>query len=367
LRRSFLFAAIMLMMTGPASAERPFVPPKIVPPDYVVTIGAYRKITHHGDWTRVDQGSLDRGTSVEYFSSNGIAISKASKGSLYLVRDKEPNDLRYEREPRNKGERRTYHGESCTGWDAWRTPSQRSHLSCVTDDGIELLQGDVYDKKDPIRSAGAIRIERRPVAPEEARPPRSILTVDWWDRDDPSSIPSTIPDHETVFELTSTSAKTKPEVLIRTVRTHGSWQFLEETVDGARNYLTINYPKMAVSYTRDKSGEHQNLAFTVYDPPLSKDPALTSAPQNPRQPRDLGRSEAILGESCRWFDMTNTEDAGTRACRADDGIVLKETRWVHTRSDKTWTAIRVARRPITIDEVRPPAELLSPQTWGIDW
>ena len=33
---------------------------------------------------------------------------------------------------------------------------------------------------------------------------------------------------------------------------------------------------------------------------------------------------------------------------------------------REWTAIRLARRPIAIDEIKPPAELLAPQKWGIE-
>jgi hypothetical protein len=32
---------------------------------------------------------------------------------------------------------------------------------------------------------------------------------------------------------------------------------------------------------------------------------------------------------------------------------------------ETWTAVSLTRRPIAIDEIKPPAELLMPQTWGI--
>jgi hypothetical protein len=366
LRKSFLFVGVISMAAGSALAEQPFAPPTVVQPDYVATIGTYYKVTHHGDWTRVDRGSVNHTT--EYFSSNGIAISKSSKGSLSFVRGDEPNYLSYDREPRNTGERRVYLGESCTVWDVWRSkPSrtgyQHSHWSCVTDDGIELWQEDVYGKKEPVRSAEAARIKRRPVVPEEVQPPRSLFTVDWWDRDESSSVVPPIPDHEIIME--SSSASKTFAKSIRTIRTHGSWQFLEDTEDGRRRHLTIKSPEKFVRYTSDKSGEHQNLAFTVYDSPNPRNPASTAV--SPRLPEDLDRSEVILGESCRWFDMTpGVADAGSAACRTDDGIVLKETRWSSLSFNRTWTATRLTRRPIAIEEVKPPADLLDPKLWRIE-
>jgi hypothetical protein len=31
-----------------------------------------------------------------------------------------------------------------------------------------------------------------------------------------------------------------------------------------------------------------------------------------------------------------------------------------------WTAVRVTRRPVTLDEIKPSAELLDPRVWGIE-
>jgi hypothetical protein len=33
---------------------------------------------------------------------------------------------------------------------------------------------------------------------------------------------------------------------------------------------------------------------------------------------------------------------------------------------ESWTAVRVTRRPVNLVEIKPPAELLDPQTWGIE-
>ena len=78
------------------------------------------------------------------------------------------------------------------------------HLSCVTDDGIELWQRSLYASK-VITSAEATRVERRPVTVNEVKPPRSLLMLDWWDQDAPTSGASPIPGSETIMELSGQS------------------------------------------------------------------------------------------------------------------------------------------------------------------
>jgi hypothetical protein len=79
----------------------------------------------------------------------------------------------------------------------------------------------------------------------------------------------------------------------------------------------------------------------------------------------MDRSETILGEICHWFDVApGMEHGGASVCLTSDGIVLKDQRYARG-GRRTWTAIRVTRRPINLDEIKPPAELLEPQTWGI--
>jgi hypothetical protein len=58
-------------------------------------------------------------------------------------------------------------------------------------------------------------------------------------------------------------------------------------------------------------------------------------------------------------------DGSSNACFTDDGIMLKEEHRSRI-SRSTWTATRLVRRPVAIDEVKPPAELLQPRTWDLD-
>ena len=60
------------------------------------------------------------------------------------------------------------------------------------------------------------------------------------------------------------------------------------------------------------------------------------------------------------------QDAGTSACFTDDSIMLKEERHARGSLRTSWTATRFVRRPVAIDEVKPPAELLQPRTWDLE-
>ena len=106
------------------------------------------------------------------------------------------------------------------------------HLSCIADDGIELWQKSTYDG-NVLEPAEATRVERRPVTADEIKPRRSLLILDWWDRD----APSTIPGYEITMELSAKSVGAGES--IRITRQRGPWQSIEETVSGVRRRLEI--------------------------------------------------------------------------------------------------------------------------------
>jgi len=359
---------MIFYLAGSSVVVAQFVPPGVTPPDYVVTmvvndggrVVGRRTVKHHGNWTRGDQGNA-----TSYSSANGIAnIAINSEGSVSLQRgQKPPGDL--DDEPRNTGERRTHLGEVCTVWDLWRTkgddPSRSvlSHFSCITDDGIELSHQTTSNKYGSYGSAEVEHLERRPVAPEEVQPPLTLLTLDWWDRNPSVVTARSVPDHETIMELAGDSAGA--EKSFRTTRRHGPWQFVEETVGGARRSLTINYDsyRMWLDYRDDGFGYPKRLSIT------RAVSAPTSVPLISTRPKDLNRSEVVLGESCRWHDMTPHISHGEDSCLTNDGIALKHH--IHSRAgSRQWHATRFARRRVSVDEIRPPAEILDPKLWGIE-
>jgi hypothetical protein len=81
----------------------------------------------------------------------------------------------------------------------------------------------------------------------------------------------------------------------------------------------------------------------------------------------MDRHEDILAERCEWFDL-GVRWRGSHAyeCRTHDGIVLKTDDLLMGEIVQAFTVVRIARRPIDLGEVMPPAELLDPKFWGLD-
>jgi hypothetical protein len=376
LRAKFLLPTIFFGLAGPALADAPFTTDAKAP-DYVMTMVARShgreyaewQVAHHERWTRIDRVA-DGSRTTEYVSADGRAnVTNSDRRVISFRRGLEPSYNR-DNEPRNTGERQTVLGELCTVWNVWRITNEQygpgfSQLSCVTDDGIEMwqrmLRGD-----DAIQSAEATRIERRPVPPSEVQPPRELLTLDWWEENVPAPTAPGTPDHETVMELSGDGPGADKSV--RTVRRLGPWQSLQETVNGVLSTVQITHDslRMRFEYTRDKSGTPERLSIARLISVAEDIPISTLPIAGAMRPKDLNLSETILGETCRWFDMMpGMSDKGQSACLTHDGIVLRDRRWSRG-SRREWTAVQVTQRPVSLNEIMPPAELVDPKTWGID-
>jgi hypothetical protein len=366
-----LLPAIFCLAATAAAAEGPFTPPGVKPPDYAMTMatgGSFYKpggrvVVHHGEWTRV--ATIADSPNATYYHDGGRISVIGS--SLVVLRGPQLEDL-IEFAPRNTGERQTHLGESCTVWEVSRTKpsgipgdSGIIYLSCVTDDGIELSQ-KLLTSHDVILSAEATQIERRPVSPEDVRPPDSAFALDWPDRDTLPPIPPEKPDHEVVMEEAIPPGKVG--TTIRIVRRHGPWQFTDETAGKLRTTrVKSDYGRTWFEYASDESGAPKRLIINRYTPtPAEQAQVRAVLPQ----PKREDWTDTVLGETCHWFDMTpGMRDGGTSSCLTEDGIPLKERHFSRS-SHREWTAIRVARRPIAIDEIKLAAELLSPQLWGVE-
>jgi hypothetical protein len=369
MRLSFLVPAIIGLAAASAAADAPFAT-HTSPPDYTVVMiekspgrkDGSRTVTHHGDWTRVDSSF-----GTEYFSTNGAAkIWVFGQRYISLTRDSERSPL-IENVAINTGDRQTYLGESCSVWTK-KYPglshlSDLTDLSCITDDGIELWHRSII-ASDIIYSAEATRIERRPVTPDEVQPSRAFLTLDWWDQHEPATGTPAKPDYETVMELSGVSVNAGKS--IRTTRRHGPWQSREEMAHGLPRFLQVVHDsgRPNFRYEANKSGAPKSLTMVWPDSMAADQATIESLPE---PPKDLEQTETILGESCHWFDiMPGAADAGLSSCLTSDGIVLKEVVSGYPMRAQEWTAVRLTRRPIQLDEIKPPAWLLDPQLWGIN-
>lgn len=356
--RTLWIAMAMACTVRCAAADVPFAPIANLP-DYVLTIDAGYTLFHHAGRFRADR--IEGPKSTEYFPADGAthisvrgdAFDFASR--IELVRHAKPPDdsvAGLTRGSSNTGERQTHLGESCTVWNVRREDSGRlpTLLSCVTDDGIELWRKIIKPDGSQF-SVQATRLERRPVAPEEVRPPHSLLALNWWESADLAQTRPEAPDHELVM---SGRGNTK-----RTIRRHRAWVSVEETIQDARRIVRVTHDsrRMWLSYSADATGATERMTiFTAVAPPSP-----------PMLPQDLGRTETILGETCQWLDLApDMTDTSRSACVTKDGIRLKEQTTARDIVLSSWTAVRLTRGPVGVDAVKPPVALFEPSLWGLE-
>jgi hypothetical protein len=379
MRLLLLIAGLLWAAFSPAIAAQPSAPfaPHPDAPDHVVTLVEHVRnveithtVVHHGKWTRVETREGAQLT-TGYFTPGGpiavqvyrprgggeIAAVSFARGSEYGARP----DI--DTEPRNTGERQTLLGETCTVWSVVRRrpanpdDPDAGQLSCVTDDGIELWSKFV-SKFGVMAHREATRLERRPVAAEEVRPPSELLALSWWTpAESAPAAPPPTPDYETVMTsgfpaLVSCEAWTGCSV--RTTRHHHPWHFVDEvSATGARR-LAVTSTGLHLVFTERQPGDSRQVLG------ISRSGGETTGPDS-----KMNRSERILGESCDWFLISMSGAGGNSHCRTQDGIVLME----QTRAGlfrQTMTATHLSRRPVTLDEVTPPVNLLDPKFWGLD-
>jgi hypothetical protein len=365
-----LLVTIFITSVPAVAAEAPFVPPGVTPPDYVAIIvekwtsakDSKWTVMHHGDWSRA-RPDPDRDAHTEYLATNGSFSMIASSTSILLLPTLNDDQVRDDK-PRDTGERQAHLGETCAVWEIGSSRSAKvgmaalTRLSCITDDGIELWQKRTYG--NGAYSREATRIERRPVSVDDSAPPPR-LALNWWDKYAPPSVASDIPDIEVIMALPAQDHRSA--TAIRTYRRSGQWQRIDETL-GARRLVEIRHQASPFRFvfSTDKYGRTTELQIAAPDKP--DDLSAVARSTVGVQPKSLDRKETVLGESCDWFDLTpDVTDKSTAACLARDRIVLKQRDSSKGMEMREWTAVSVKRRPVTPDEMKPPAELLDPQTW----
>jgi hypothetical protein len=363
----------LVSVASAASHDGPFYPTTDVP-DHVVTLverhtrareSVARMVYSHGDWTRVDV-KTGGGTSSHFWQRDckvnvQLFRYKDESRSLTIQRGCQESAV-YDHNAINTGEQQRVADERCTVWSTRRSkPSAHFKLdytSCITDDGIELWYKAVGGRGDVISSAEATSVERRPVTPAEAYPPADLLEVDGWFIEAENPRESNQADFEIVMQRESGSVST------RTERRRGHWTYEDERSNSVLKRVSVHNTTRGLSFTvHDIDGDKPVLRLSTRSQAglAQIEPA---APLWFTQPRPLGRHETVLGEHCEWFETTQM-DVSHSTCRASDGIALKNL-WVLRGQERvTEVAIRLTRRPVTLREMMPPADLLDPKTWGL--
>jgi hypothetical protein len=374
--RRYLATLVLLVSAAPtAMADAPFMP--VAAPDHVVIMttknfgreSGTRTHTHHAGWTRIDV--VERGRpSTRYFAHTGSILVNAARDAsgawlgLSIRRGDEPVSY-VNRDRFETGETRAILNETCHVWNIARATRQDlAWLSCVTNDGIELWSA-ARGARGEVTSATATRVERRPVAIDDVRPPVEALQLRAWN-EIPDLASKTAPGSPGDFEAV---IEPEPETTIpsarvtRIVRRHHPWILIDDRGADGQRHLAIRNEASGFSFgiqVHAKIGLH-TLTLNKFLPPTPDEAKAHYAVK----PVDLKRSETVRGETCHWFDaMPNIADAGLHECRTTDGVVLKELRssWGHYQ---TFIATRLTRRSVALSEVLPPADMLAPRSWGL--
>ncbi|MBB3393238.1 hypothetical protein FHT82_006031 [Rhizobium sp. BK275] len=345
-----------------------------VQPDYVAVTQALDKngkpvdptvtITHH-DGMFLSETLRDGTKSIGFGPASNDPVlrwSRQADGQItfleLLLRDRKPDAAKTET-PQPLAEVSTVAGERCRWREtASKSPSPGTFIAreqtCVTDDGIVIETRLLAPNDVPIYHTRLTSLDRRAIAPAEIDPPSEILTAEFWLRPirshnaDPSQ-----PDFDITLETVSGST-------IRLLR-HYPWHYREQRDGGGSVSIKIWNRLEAQGISYRQAGGHRRL--TAARP--TDDGSASFKFDETTGKISLGKAEAVLGESCEWFDlMPGVQDAGNRECLTRDGLPLKlDISGMNLALPYTATSFR--RRAVALSEMRLPAEAFSLDEWGL--
>lgn len=247
-------------------------------------------------------------------------------------------------------------GENCLIWRLVRERSDTGNEICETADGILLWQAFWYPRPTDRTHLymRATALERRPVRPEEVRPPRGLLALASEASPPTVSTGTEPPDHE--VEMVGD----EPEDGSYVFRIHGA-HFSEERRTPDEYSIRVGNGAVSSSYTHDEEGRPLSLEISrVGYYPLRQ--------VVPRWVPVAGRApEQLLGESCTWQDNAAIMSNDLHyLCRTADGITLKTESWFHwTNRTQRFTARRLSRAPLSNADFNLPPRALDWTHWGI--
>jgi hypothetical protein len=240
-------------------------------------------------------------------------------------------------------------GESCRRWQ--RSVAQPSgpafeQSGCVTDDGVEL-----WWRNANVHAIFAKAITETPVRSHDVEAPLDLLDFRKWMEGVPPG------SHEGDYEvmLSSINSPTPTKV----VRRSGNW-LLQHEKRSSSETLTVTNSRAGITLRYNKGvGDHAQLSITRK--------VFGHSPRGGTSLRErmAGQDTMILGERCQWRNMTKgVADLSIGECLTKDGVSLAVTRMSH---GAVWAmkATKLNRGRIPIESILPPAEIVSPATWGL--
>jgi hypothetical protein len=174
----------------------------------------------------------------------------------------------------------------------------------VSRDGI-VLWSRLHDRDGPTASVETTAIVRRPVDPDEVRPPDDLLDLRHWMElaeriAAPARAPVPLADYEAV--LATAQAPDGNAGFVRTTRRHRFWTAVESRPgNGSRHVWSYNErTKLSISFETNAAGDAATLVINV--PLRAENDADREARQRATQ---AGGQEIMVGEQCGWSSLSS--------------------------------------------------------------
>lgn len=315
-----------------------------------------RTITRSGSWVKDERIESDGVSTIysDFASGTSFTLYRSRAGvpeTLMVERNFDPGGS-YGVRRHATGRRESALGEPCEIWTLTTTLLQMEQESCETADGI-LLWGRHIGRVSPV----AVSVERRPVRPEEVRPPADLFALVQWPRLEPA--PAAAPRGYEVV-LTSRSRGDERTTILRNQGNFSSTR--QEGRRGEGVHYWAGGGAASYSYQVDSRGRAKRLEVGL---PRLRGWGGGAA----RREAVPGRAPVrLLGERCTWQDETSISSTDTSyECRTADGVPLMlEYRWHwDTATIDIYRARSLVRRPLTEADLAPPPEARDWATWGV--
>lgn len=166
----------------------------------------------------------------------------------------------------------------------------------------------------------------------------------------PFSPAGRVVDHTVVLDIELDHPKRKT---VRTIKRRGDWA---RSSDGEERGGRVSWVNLRSGVSAERYSDASGESVVV-----RKESDRLYADYFDLQPRPTGRTDHLLGETCRVWEVWRSKGTGMRheSCVTDDGVEL----WYRTMNDdrvgESGRAISVVRRRLRDAEVKPPTDLLS--------
>lgn len=330
-------------------------------------------IVRSGSWLR--EGSAAPGRAAVVHSDFAAAISVT-----YLRDDSGHYDvLSIARHPSSEtyslyrrartGERDRALGEDCEVWSTTRIGERDgegvNHLSCDTADGIQLWSRAVgFRTGYVVAQSRTLSFRRRPVRPEEVRPPRDLLRWSYWRNLAAAGDVAPerrVPDHE--LRLASRHGANMEGS--RIMRRRGAWSYSEDTERAGERRIQIANRVISIGYGAEADGRPVRLEIHRLPPDQ------VQHGDSPSYVRiEPASSERVIGETCFWSRQGSAgggivvTSGEHRDCVTADGLPLRIFSY-HRGGGADLIAISLVRRAPPLSAFMPPAEAFNWARWGV--